>query len=552
MFTRHYKVWPKALPKTLRVPDTSLHENLAISAKRYPEQTAIVYYDTRISYRELHGEVEALAGWLQRQGITKGDRVLLYMQNSPQFVIGYYAIMRADAIVVPVNPMSRTAELEHYVNDTEARLCLAGQELAPQLAPLLGSSTLQTALITAYCNYVREPTTLALPEVVAATEQPLSHPGMQRWLDAIAASLTPDASTTGPDDLALMPYSSGTTGAPKGCTHTHRSVMATAIHRVVWTQGLADSVTLACLPLFHVTGMQGAMNGPVYAGSTMVIMTRWDRDVAGELISRYQVSGWPNIVTMVIDFLSNPKLSDYDISSLKSVGGGGAAMPGAVADKLRALTGLDYVEGYGLSETIAATHINPPDQPRPQCLGIPVFDVDSRVVSLETLHELPVGEVGEIIIHGPQVMQGYWRRPDENASVFIEMDGKRFLRTGDLGYYDEDGYFYLVDRVKRMINASGFKVWPTEVETLMYRHPAVRECCVVSTPSQKRGETVKAFVVCDPNAEPITVDALQAWCRDVMSSYKVPQIIEFVATLPKSPTGKLMWRQLQDTEWGRS
>ena len=551
MFTRHYKVWPKSLPKSLRVPATSVHENLAISARRYPDQTAIVYYDTPMTYTELHSEVEALAAWLQQQGVSKGDRVLLYMQNSPQFVIGYYAIMRADAVVVPVNPMSRTAELEHYVGDTGAAVCLAAQELASQLEPLLGNSALQTALVTAYSNYIREPTSLNLPEVVADSERPLSHPAMHRWLDAINAAQQPSASSAGPDDLALMPYSSGTTGAPKGCMHTHRAVMATAVHRVVWTQGLADSVSLACLPLFHVTGMQGAMNGPVYSGSTMVIMTRWDRDVAGELISRYKVTGWPNIVTMVIDFLSNPRLPEYDISSLKSVGGGGAAMPGSVADKLRELTGLDYVEGYGLSETIAATHINPPEQSRPQCLGIPVFDVDSRVVSLESLEELPVGEVGEIIIHGPQVMQGYWQRPEENASVFIELDGKRFLRTGDLGYYDEDGYFYLVDRVKRMINASGFKVWPTEVETLMYRHPAVRECCIVSTPSAKRGETVKAFVVKNAGAEEISVDALQAWCREMMSSYKVPQIIEFVDAIPKSPTGKLMWRQLQDSEWGR-
>ena len=245
MFTRHYAVWPKGLPKHLPVPQTSLYENLAITARRYPTRDAIVYYDSRLSYCQLQDEVDALAGWLQQQGVKKGDRVLLYMQNCPQFVIGYYAILRADAVVVPVNPMSRTAELEHYVSDTGASVCLLGQELFAQAAKLQRPDALRTVLVTAYADYVRAPTTLALPDVVAQPPMALAGEGVYAWQAAISAALAPAPLQSGPQDIALMPYSSGTTGLPKGCVHTHHAVMTTTLHRIVWTQTVASSVVLA-------------------------------------------------------------------------------------------------------------------------------------------------------------------------------------------------------------------------------------------------------------------------------------------------------------------
>ncbi|MDC0661172.1 long-chain fatty acid--CoA ligase [Marinobacter sp. SS21] len=549
-FTRHHKVWPKELPKTMTLPQTSVFTNLEVSARRYPDHNAIIYYDTPMTYRSLLGEVEALAGYLQHQGVKKGERVLLYMQNSPQYVIAYYAILRADAVVIPVNPMNRSAELEHYIADTDARVCLAGQELAEFITPLVATSGLENVVVTAYSSYVREPTDLTLPAEVAAPVQPVTVAGCTAWDDAISAGHAPASYSAGPDDLAVFPYSSGTTGAPKGCMHTHRSVMATALHRALWNVSSADSVHLATLPFFHVTGMTGSMNGPLYSGSTIVIMTRWDRATAAKLIERYRVTGWSNIVTMAVDFLSNPEIGNYDLSSLSTIGGGGAAMPEAVAHKLKTMTGLDYIEGYGLSETMAATHINPTAHPKAQCLGIPVFDVDSRIIDVETLAEKGPGEVGEIVSHGPQVMVGYWNRPADTDAAFVTIDGKRFFRTGDLGYYDDDGYFFMVDRVKRMINASGFKVWPSEVEGLMYRHPGIHEVCIISAPHEKRGETVKAVIVLTPAAADSTSEAdIIAWCREQMAAYKVPERVQFVDQLPKSPTGKLMWRALQEQEW---
>ncbi|TKA92536.1 MULTISPECIES: long-chain fatty acid--CoA ligase [Halopseudomonas] len=548
MFTHHYAVWPKHLPKSLPLPETSLVTNLEISARRYPARPAIIFYDTTISYAELLSEVESLAGWLQKKGLKKGDRALLYMQNSPQYVIGYYAILRCDGIVVPVNPMNRTTELEHYASDTGAEFCLAGYELMSHVSPLLGKTSLKHIVVSAYGTRLRAPTDLELPEEVATSPGRFDE-GCTNWDEALQSGHKPTPYTAGPDDLALIPYSSGTTGAPKGCMHTHRSVMTTTVQRVVWNSATVNSVQLATLPFFHVTGMQASMNGPIYIGGTSVIMTRWNRTVAAQLIERYHVTGWANIVTMAVDFLLNPELDRYDVSSLTHIGGGGAAMPEAVAAKLYRLTGLHYIEGYGLSETIAATHTNPPDAPKPQCLGIPMFDVDSRIINPDTLELLGPGEVGEIISHGPQVAQGYWNRPDETAAAFIELEGKRFFRTGDLARYDDNGYFYMVDRIKRMINASGFKVWPSEVESMMYQNPLVQEVCIISSPDTKRGETVKACVVLSADADPQTAEQeISSWCKSNMAAYKTPQVFEFVSALPKSSSGKIMWRELQEQE----
>ena len=549
MFDRHYSVWPDQVPHFLELPQTSLYSNLTVSALRYPQHPAILYYGSALSYAELERQAEALAGYLQHVGVKSGDRVLLYMQNSPQFVIGFYAIMRANAVVVPVNPMNRKAELEYLIADTEAAVALCGLELLDNFDGLIGTGSLREVIASAYSEYITEPTDLELPDAVLLQGPAPQRPGISRWQDALAAGHPPGPLTAGPDDNCVIPYSSGTTGNPKGCVHTHHSAMATTVYCSVWGNAQHDSVQLVSVPMFHVTGMQVCMNGAIYIGGTQVVMTRWDRKVAAQLIQDHRITGWRNISTMVVDLLSEPSIDDYDLTSLQGIGGGGAAMPAAVAAKLQAKTGLQYAEGYGLSETISATHMNPPQAPKPQCLGIPIIGVDSRIIDVETLQELGVGQTGEIVLHGEQVFGGYWRRDEATAEAFIELEGKRFFRSGDIGYYDEEGYFFLVDRVKRMINASGFKVWPAEVESLLYGHPAIREVCIISSPDERRGETAKAVVVLAAGQEQVSADEILTWCQQNMSAYKCPKQIAFAESLPKSPTGKILWRALQEQEW---
>jgi len=295
--------------------------------------------------------------------------------------------------------------------------------------------------------------------------------------------------------------------------------------------------------------MVSVMHASMYGGTTLVIMPRWDRELAGHLISRWRVSHWTNIPTMVIDLLASPNFDKFDVSSLVYIGGGGAAMPQAVAQRLFDSYGLHYAEGYGLTETAAPSHSNPHDRTKQQCLGVPFISVDARVIDPTTLKEVSQGEQGEIIMSGPQIFQGYWKRPDATADAFIELDGKRFFRSGDLGHVDEEGYFFITDRLKRMINASGFKVWPAEVEALMFKHPAIQEACIISTVDAYWGESVKAVVVLRAAfKEQVTEAEIIDWCKDNMAAYKYPRVVQFVDSLPKSGAGKVMWRALQEAE----
>lgn len=547
----HFRFWPKRVPRTLTVPETPIHDNLAVSARRYPNKTAIFYYGTEISYRRLYDEAEAFAGYLQqRLGVQPGERVILYLQNSPQFVVAFYGVLRADAMVVPMNPMHVTSELEFYVQDSGATCAVVGQELYDRVLPLVEKGLLRHVVVCNYSAYAPSSSPYALPDVVAQPRRALdSAPHLVWWQDALAAGCTPAPSHAKADDVAVMPYTSGTTGKPKGCVHTHRTVQANIVGAVVWNGVTPDAVGLTALPLFHVTGMQHSMNAPIYAGNTFALMTRWDRTTAAQLIQDLRITHWTNISTMVVDFLANPDLSKYDISSLMLVGGGGAPLPAAVGERLYELTGVRYAEGYGLSETISQTHMNPPDRPKLQCAGVPSFDVDARVVDPETLRELGPGEEGEIIVSGPQVFRGYWNRPEENDKAFVEIDGKRFFRTGDIGKYDEEGYFFIVDRVKRMINASGFKVWPTEVESILYKHPAVEQACVIGVPDPRRGETVKAFIILRADDKgKVTPQEIIDWAKEQMAAYKYPREVEFVDSLPMSGSGKILWRVLQEEE----
>jgi fatty-acyl-CoA synthase len=551
MSSRHLPYWPPHAPREIALPERSIWANLQASAARDPDRACIVFYETVLSYARVAAEVERMAAFLQKEcGVKRGDRVALYLQNSPQFIVAFYAILRADAVVVPINPMNRATEIEYMLRDSGATVMIAAQDIAANAISLLQGKPLRHLVVAAYSDYLETPTDLAIPEFIRAKRESFDVAGVTLWSQALARALVPGPHTAGPNDLAVFPYTSGTTGFPKGCMHSHRTVMHTTVAWTAWHETVdRGECVLAVLPYFHVTGMQNSMNGPIYQGATIVILPRWDRGVAAELIRRFKVTGWTAVPTMVVDLLSSPDLDGYDLSSIRVMGGGGAAMPEAIAQKLNDLCGLTYLEGYGLSETMAATHINPLERPKKQCLGIPIFGVDSRVVDPKTLVELGPDEVGEIITHGPQVFLGYWNKAEANAETFVELDGKRFLRTGDLGRADEDGYFFLVDRLKRMINASGFKVWPAEVEAMLYAHPAVQEAAIIRTRDVRRGESVKAVIVPKYGMKEQLADhAFIAWCQEHMAAYKVPRAVELVESLPKTASGKILWRELQDEE----
>ena len=540
--------WPRRMPRHLECPATSLWYNLEVSATRYPDRRATVFYDSALTYSELRRSAEQLAGFLQQEcGIRRGDRVAVFLHNSPQFVIAFYAALRAEAMVVPVSCMSTAYELSHIIGDSGAKVLILAQGLLQHARNL--TEALSHTIVACYSDYLTAATDLAVPDFVAAPRTQIAGERITGWHEALAMQIPPQPHVATPDDLCVMPYTSGTTGRPKGCIHRHRSVMFTAVSLARWHEKSAEEVILSVLPLFHVTGMQNSMNLPIYLGGTMVLLPRWDREVAAKLIQRHGVTGWTAVPTIIVDLLCSPNLEQYDLSSIQSIGGGGAAMPQAVAEKLQKLCALTYIEGYGLSETMAPSHINPIDHPKAQCLGLPLFDVDSRVVDPQTLAELAPGEVGEIVTLGPQVFAGYWNNPQADSECFVQIEGRRFFRTGDLGYVDADGYFFFVDRLKRMINTAGFKVWPAEVEAQLYAHPAIQEVAVIAKPDERKGETVKAVVVLRAQARgQVSAEQLTQWARENMAAYKVPRDWEFVETLPKSASGKILWRVLQEQE----
>lgn len=556
----HWAHWPKRLPKSVTVPETTLWFNLEVAARRYPGKAAAVFLGRALTYAELHQQALSLAGWLVASGVKAGDRVALFMQNCPQFLVAFYGVQAAGAVVVPVNPMNRADEFGHYITDPETRVVICAADLARVVqqaqAHLEPAQRAPDVLIVRYADALPEgcPTDLGVPEALwdsLTREQPPTGevPGVQvtPWRTALGHAPLETAVRRMPDDLALLPYTSGTTGLPKGCMHTHRTLMANTCASFVQTQ--ADTISLAVVPMFHITGMLYGVLAPIFTGATIVIMPRWDRELAGRLISRFRVTVWVCIPTMIIDLFGSPNYRQFDLSSLQVLAGGGAAMPQAVAQRLLDEFGIAFAEGYGLTETAAPSHSNPPDRPKLQCLGIPIFGVDSRVVDPQTLQEMPDGEVGEIVTHGPMVFKGYWKHPQATAEAFINIEEKSFFRTGDLGRRDEEGYFFIADRLKRMINASGFKVWPSEVELLLYKCPWVQEACIISARDDYRGETVKAIVVLRAEARgQVSAQQIIDWAREHMAAYKVPRLVSFVEALPKSGSGKVMWRLLQEQE----
>ncbi|SFQ53060.1 fatty-acyl-CoA synthase [Variovorax sp. OK605] len=546
MTPHELSTWPRGLPRDIDIPPTNLCANLLVSAMRSPRRAVLVDDFGSLAYAELVEQVERIAAFLQNElGVQRGDRVLICLQNGRGWVAAYYAVLRINAVVVPVNPMNKRDELPHYLSDTGAVAAFCGSDNVAELLAVPAAQQLRRVII------VGSPGPADVPaDTVAEGAGNLGNPartiGLRRVLAAAPVPLAPLEHL--PDALALILYSSGSTGAPKGCMHTHRTLTASTVIVAHWMGLVPHSVQLVALPYFHITGMQNLLNAPIYGGGTLVLMKRWNRDEAAALIARHQVSHWTAMPTMVIDFLASPRLAEYDLRSVRRIGGGGAGMPEAVGERLKALTGLDFLEGYGLSET-AHVSGNPPAAFKRQCLGVPLFNTDLRVIDPDTSAELPPGEVGEIVMAGPQVFTGYWRNEEATRNATLLLDGKRFVRSGDLGRRDEEGYFFIVDRLKRMVNASGFKVWPAEVEAMLHEHPAIAEACVIAAVDAYRGETVKAVVVLREGQGARVREAdIVEWAKQKMAAYKYPRLVEFVAELPKTATGKIAWRQLQEAE----
>ncbi|MGD9946566.1 MAG: AMP-binding protein [Burkholderiaceae bacterium] len=538
--------WPAQFPRRMDAPRITLWQNLEIAARRDAASTALHFFGARLSYPRLLQDAEALACWLQQRGeIARGDRVLLHMQNCPQWVVAYYAALRADAVVVPSNPMNSVNEIRHALSGSGAKVVVCAGDEAEKIVAAAKSTDVRRILVVSYRDYLPAAPAFEPPDWVVGCPDRMS--GCDSWSDALAHGAAPAGpALAGADDLCLLLYTSGSTGAAKACMHTHGSLMHIAVGLAWWHSVVPGSTCLGVSPMSHIGGINHCINMPAYAGAGVALLPRWRRDLAARMIEHHRIGHVSMAPTAIIDLLSDPDLPGYELSSLRRIASAGAAIADATLQRVDERLGVPVIQSYGLSETAGTTHSNPFEDPR-NCLGIPFFNTDAQILDPVTHRPMADGEEGEIAVRGPQLFSGYWERPQETAAAFIETEQGRFFLTGDIGRVDTDGYFWMRDRLKRMINASGFKVSPAEVEGILHGHPAVREACVVGVPDAYRGETVKAFVVLnDEHRNRIQAADIVEWSRGQMAAYKYPRLIEFVDELPKSSFGKVLWQKLQE------
>jgi long-chain acyl-CoA synthetase len=537
--------WPEGVPQTVVYPEIPLPDLLSTAARKYPCNTATIFFEKSITYRELNDLSNRFAFSLTNLGVKKGDRVALLLPNIPQFLICYYGAMRAGAVVVPCSPLYKERELEFQLNDSKAETIVTLDSLYGVVASVQERTRLQNVITTALLGFATD-----LPEASTGSKTkdvlPLDTVSLTDLLRA-NAELPPKIAIDSKRDPALLQYTGGTTGIPKAAILTHHNLVVNAVQFGSWLPAFRDGceVVLAALPLFHIFGMTVAMNMPILKAETIVLVPKFEtRDVL-KIIQNHAATFFPGVPTMYIALINDPHTPQFNLQTVRLCISGGAPLPAEVMRKFESLIRGRLVEGYGLTEASPVTHCNPVDRRekvRAGSIGIPLPDTEAKIVDIETgEHDLPADKNGELVVRGPQVMAGYWNQPEETRLVLRH----EWLYTGDIAKMDEDGYFYVVDRKKDMINVSGLKVWPREVEEVLYEHPAVKEAAVIGVADPYKGEAVKACLVLKEGFRGrVRAEDVVRFCKDKMAGFKVPTQVEFVYDLPKTPAGKVLRRDL--------
>jgi long-chain acyl-CoA synthetase len=547
-------IYPEQIPAVLSYEDKPLYSFLKESAEEFPDKVSIHFQGKELTFREVHESALKFAAYLKSIGLQKGERVAVMLPNCPQGVISFFGILMAGGVVVQTNPTYTERELEYQMKDSGAKMILVMDILFPRVSAVASRTDIEHIIVTAIKEYLPFPKNLIYPfiqkkqyGIVINVEHEGNH---HLFSEIMKRKITEEVDTVPIDvnnDLALLQYTGGTTGFPKGVMLTHKNLLANTKMCNAWLykNRRGEERILAILPFFHVYGMTTVLVLSVMEGNTMIIMPKFDVEATLKTIQKQKPTMFPGAPTMYIGLLNHPDIAKYDLSSINACISGSASLPLEVQEQFEKITGGKLVEGYGLSETSPVTHANFIwDQPRVKgSVGLPWPDTDSAILSLESNEELPPNEIGEIAIKGPQVMKGYWNRPDETEKTFKN----GWLLTGDLGYMDEQGFFYVVERKKDTIIAGGFNIYPREVEEVLYEHEAIQEVVVAGIPDPYRGETVKAYVVLKKNAR-VTEEELNEFARKNLASYKVPRSYEFRDELPKTTIGKILRRVLIEEE----
>ena len=539
------KFYEPGVPEHLKIPETPLFTLLEDAAKDFPDNVACIFLGKEKTYQQVNEEANRLANALAKLGIKQGDVIGIMLGNMPQFLTAFFGALKTGAILTLINPLYQGPEIQFQLNDSKAKALIIIDIMHDNYAKIRENTKVEHTIVTTMAD--------AFPGMQVSFTPPEGVKGYHLWADLLeAADPKPPKVTIKPNETpAVLLYTGGTTGVPKGAILTHYNLVANTYQCNSWIpfaeRGAGDT-TLAVLPFFHSFGLTVCMLNTINLADRLVLHPRPDLDQVLRDIPRYNVQFFPGVPTLYASLLQRDDLDQYDLKSMTACLSGAAPLPMAVAKAFEELAGANLVEGYGLTEASPVTHANPIqqkppfDKKREGSVGIPMPSTLAKIIDLDSSKDLPPGQVGELVIKGPQVMQGYWKRPDETAKQLTE-DG--WLRTGDIAKMDEDGYFYIVDRAKQMIDRAGFKVWPRDVEEVLYDHPKIAEAAVFGIPDEQRGETVMAVVVLKEGEE-ITAEEIIEYTKDKLAYYKRPQFVEFRDELPKSMVGKVLRRVLQE------
>lgn len=548
------KFYPKHIRPSIEYPKQPLFWILTESARRHGNATALSFQGKKLTFEQLNQLANRFANGLLSIGIKKDSKLAIILPNIPQFIFCFYGALKAGAVVVPCNPLYRERELEFQLKDAgvEAVVILNNvyqpndffaefEKARPRLPQL------KHVFVTSLTDFLPPiKKQLAGPIKKIKTVNKPNTIDLVTFLSKQSDKEPPEVAIDPLQDVAVLQYTGGTTGVSKGAMLTHYNLLSNTLMLMDWTNAGIGERVLAVTPFFHIYGLTVGMNSAINVGEEMVLLPSFHVKEVLETIHKSKITIFPGVATMYIAILNSPDLSQFSIRTIKTCVSGAAPLPLEVQKKFNAVTGGNLVEGYGLTEASPVTHCNPLGENavvKSGSIGIPLPDTEAKIVDIETgLKDLEIGAEGELAIRGPQVMKGYWNRPEETAAVFRS----GWLLTGDIAKMDADGYFYIVDRKKDLIDASGFKVWPREVEEVLFTHPDVKEAAVVGVKDQYRGETVKAFVVLKDKTKRVSAESLQTFCRSLMAPYKVPKIIEFRDELPKTLVGKVLRRKLRE------
>ncbi|OLO27855.1 long-chain fatty acid--CoA ligase [Alkalihalophilus pseudofirmus] len=543
--------YPKEVPHSINYEDQTLHGLLKDTYERSPSKKATYFFGKQMTYADLFRSTCKFANALMEAGLKKGDRVSIMLPNCPQAVIAYYGTLMAGGVVVQTNPLYMERELEHQLADSGAKFILCLDLLYSRVMKVKHNTKVEQIIVTAIKDYLPFPKNLIYPFIQKKNygfkPQVTYNNTTVSFLSFLSKGSEdpPQVEVDAKEDLALLQYTGGTTGLAKGVMLTHRNLVANTTQCFHWMYKInsQENRILAALPFFHVYGMTVSMNISIMTAAQMFIVPKFDPKEILQIIDKHKITIFPGAPTMYIGLVNHPDIQNYDLSSIEACISGSSSLPAEVQAKFEEITGGRLVEGYGLTEASPVTHCNPIwEDRRASSIGLPWPDTDA-VIFIEPGEVAKPGEVGELAVRAPQVMKGYWNRPEETQATFYE----DWLLTGDMGYMDEDGYFYIVDRKKDMIIAGGFNIYPREIEEILFEHEAIQEAVVIGVPDPYRGETVKAFVVTKEGVS-VSEKELDAFCRDQLAAYKVPRHYEFRTELPKTMVGKVLRRVLVEEE----